>query len=228
VTRFKEEVLSHYLDKEGMVTIDRDPTYRSAGNPQLNTGIFYAMLALRGELDREDCSRFYNAIAPCAIAPGLYSKYQDLPNFISHDDYIGICTGAFFTDAPFAEDTFEYGYDTDWHFDNRDPEAKELDAWHERFPGRIAFYAMAAHRGMSFFDKLGFNSALQDCVNRRADNTTPQILMWCQTRVAKRRGEFPVGIEAWEESIVRTYGSVNALFAAYFGASHPFATYAVF
>lgn len=219
---FKEEIYSHYIDSDGLVTLDRDPAPWSTGNPQLYTGIFYALLALRDELGAVDCLRYNNAIKGCEVTSGVYNKNPHRPDLISPDEYVGIVTGSYFCSLEYCLDVYNFGDKNDWCFDNTKPGNKALNVWHGRFPGRIAFYSLAAGIGLSFYESLSLNSAIQDSINRRTDDVSPQLLMWCITRVCKHNKILPVDVQEWEDSIVKSYGSVSEMFGRYFPKGHPF------
>lgn len=222
---FKEAIYSDYTDMDGLICTVKNPQKWSSGNSLLYTGIFVTLLFLRKELEQLDCDRFYTAVSACEAAPGLYNRNPNRPDFESHDDYIGIAAGAFFTKTRFARDILSYGQDHRYHYDNVNPNDPSLSSWHGRFPGRKAFYYMAAERNPYFWYNFGFNSAIRGAIDLQKENSSDKILAWLQIEVARAQNLFPVLCGLWDEHIKYTYGHISNLFEVYFPKDHPFITY---
>lgn len=220
---FKQEVLDHYMDKDLLVTIDRDPTPWSTGNGLLYTGLFYTLLTLRNELTKEDCERFEKAVRGCEV-DGYHGLYHRNPgrttDLEAHDDYIGIAAGSFFTNTPMAREIWTYGDCNSWCFNNLDPGKKSPNVWQGRFIGIVCFYTMAAKEDPSFFQKLLFNSAIRGSID--SNNVSGKILAWLQVQVAKKANVCPKACELFEQSIVDDFGGITGLLSQYFPAGHPF------
>lgn len=223
---FKSEVLQHYLDVDGLVALDREPTRWSTGNGLLYTGLFYTLLALNGELDEEDRARFAKAVARCEVEPGLYNRNPGRPDWEAHDDYVGVAAASYFLKAPFAGDIVDYGEINEWCFDNTKPGELSLKAYHGRFPGRIGFYYMATGSKPGFFRRVAFSSAVKNDTTETRRDAGEVILRWLQVQVAKDLGVCPIACEDWEQSFKIAWGDEATLFRVALNApEHPFSTW---
>jgi hypothetical protein len=88
----KQELLTHYVDKHGMVTPQRDPGVDYvAANGTLYTSEAYFLLTLLGVIDSTDIINFSKVIESVTVKPGLYNRYPELKMLEAHDNYLGIC-----------------------------------------------------------------------------------------------------------------------------------------
>jgi hypothetical protein len=228
VSSFKEAIYQNYTDPDGLVCTEKNPKRWSSGNSLLYTGTFVTLLCLRKELEQSDCNNFLQAVSQCEVVmngihiPGLFNRNPNRPDFESHDDYVGVATGSFFTNTSFAKAILQHGIDSGFKYDNVNPLNPSFLSWHGRFPGRKAFYYMAAKRDPSFFLKLGFNSGIRAAIDAPKENSSDKILAWLQVKVAQAQNKLPVLCDLWDEHIKNTYGDLSGLFKIYYPKDHPF------
>ena len=217
---FKSEILSHYLDRDNLVSLDRDPTPWSSGNGLLYTGLFYTILGLRNELTIEDRVRWVSAVKACEVSPGVYNRNPLREDFEAHDDYCGIASASAFMGDEFARDILEHGLKTDWHYDNTGKEPG-LRSDHSRFLGRVAFYYMAAGEVPGFLRRVGFNCGIRAAID--SHDHGGKILAWLQVQVCKKMKLLPDLCELFEQSIIDDYGSLADMLRVALGTNtHPF------
>lgn len=224
---FKNEILKNYLDSDGLVSIDRNPSKWSTGNGLLYTGLFYTILALRGELDESDRKRFSKAVSACEVRPGLYNRNPNRPDFEAHDDYVGVVCGAFFTGTRFARDVLEYGLARDFHYDNTGRDSG-LRSDHSRFVGRIGFYFAAAGEKPGFLRRVGINGGIRGAIDMPFGNAGEKLLVWLQVQVLKKAGLLPIACALFDQHVEDEYGSASGLFCvALRSPGHPFSNVTV-
>src|SRR6267154_669901 len=113
---FKEQILNYYLDGDGQVTVDKNPTKWSTGNGLLHTGLFYMILAINQILDDADKLRFRKAVDDCwvraksgHVIPGLLNRNPGRPDLEGQDDYVGVCGGSYCVRDDSASNIVIYG-----------------------------------------------------------------------------------------------------------------------
>lgn len=228
---FREEVIAHFMDEEGLVSGVRDPGKWTSGNGLLYTGIFYTLLCLRREVQPGDMERFKKTVNLCyvdrgsQVFPGLLERNDKRPDLQAHDDYHGVVTASALLNTRHVHDVFAWGYANNWSYNNVDPEKWTFRTWHGRFPGQVAYYTMAARENPGVFGPCVLASKIT--TNALADpaDAGGKILVWLMIEGVK--GQHALCDEAgrfWYERMRRDYGSLGALFAKYFGPHHPFAT----
>lgn len=139
----KQDVLDHYLDVDGLVTIDRDPSKWSTGNGLMHLGFFTCLLAGGDNLTAADVVRFNSAVRGCQVAPGLYDRNPGRPDADSHDDANGVVSGSVVCGLPFHRDVLIYGLKHFFFYDNVDQTFngwKDLWAFRLRFPFVVLWY----------------------------------------------------------------------------------------
>lgn len=219
----RREIFEHYVDRDGLVTIDRDPTPQSTGNGLLFTSIYLVLQKLRGEITDEDGNKFIKPILNCQIEPGLYNRNPGRPDREAWDDYVGIAAVGAMLYRFFSTEIVQYGSRNAWCFNNENPGHFKPWAWHGRFLGLIGVYLMAAGQQPSFLQKLLIGSMLRSGVAR--DNADPgaKITTWLKTVIVKNySAHWDDDILEFNRSIVKHFGSLSGLFACYFGPTHPF------
>lgn len=223
---FKGEVLNHYMDREGLVTIDRNPTPWSTGNGLMHTGVFYTILFLRGEIDESDLKRFTSAVDGCWEGPleapiaGLLERNNNREDLQAHDDY-HVMTASFLLGTYHARMVERYGSSHFWSFNNVTPGKFTLQTWHGRFPGHVGYLRLCADKKPGLFQNFLLDQSIG--FNVYSKDATSKILCWLKIQVAKIKGYCKDSIEFWEEKLVDQFGSMEMVFAQYFGHNHPFA-----
>jgi hypothetical protein len=231
---FKEEVLNSYLDEEGLVSIDKNPSKWSTGNGLLYTGIFYSLLALDNKLTAEDIARFAVAVNRCWLDrygftyEGLLERNDKREDLEAHDDYIGICAASYLLKTDHAKKIVEYGKQNFWSYNNVEPGRFVLRTWHGRFFGLIGFYKMAANEDPGWLQRKLLKYSITGAAAKN-DNSGELILMWLKTLVARQYSdEYKMEVGFWKSAITARFGSLTNLFSKYFGSNHPFSKYEEF
>lgn len=226
---FKEQILTHYLDSELLVSRDRNPSHWSTGNGALFTGVFYTLLYLRGECTPEDVERFNMAITPLwkddengMPIPGLLERNDKRPDFEAHDDYRGVCAASFFLNTNHSKEIVNYGQRNFWCFDNVSPGRFSARAWHGRFPGLIGYYRLSGRKSPGPLQAflLGTNIA----ANAENEDADSKVLGWLSVLVAKYSGQLNCSdaIQYWENKLAFKHGGMPSIFARSYGVDHPF------
>jgi len=133
----KLEILQHYTDEDGMVTIDRDPTKWSSGNGLLHTGLARVLYKHVGIDNNLDGITFRNTVAACEVSPGLYNRNPKRSYQNGHDDYTGVVSGSVATESDFQNDVVTHGvknlgtYNDDGKFKPQDFLFRQF--WHTFF-----------------------------------------------------------------------------------------------
>lgn len=229
---FKEEILTHYLDSELLVTKDRNPSHWSTGNGLLFTGIFYTLLYLRGECTAEDVDRFCMAVTPCwkddelgNPIPGLLERNDKRNELQAHDDYRGVCVASLLLNTPHAKAVEAYGSSHFWCFNNAHPGRIGFRSWFGRFAGFPGLVRLCSRKSPGPLQAFLLGSDIfADSQSKAAD---PKILAWLSVIAAKFSAQANCldAISHWENKIAFEFGSINQVFAESFGTEHPFAAY---
>lgn len=225
---FKQEILTHYLDSDGLVTIDRDPkSTGTCGNALLLTGIFYSFLKCLGELTDEDVRRFKSAVDKCYREIGLLNRGPNKLDLESRDDYIGVATAAILCGTFHAEHIDWFGRNHHWQFDNEPIPfsfsfkwlTHKWSAWHGRFVGVVPFYTLCAgQRPVNFFEKKELDLMLW--LDTQSSDLSGKILSLCVCLVY----DSPM-VDKWIAHFNERFGNVATLFSRYLESTeHPFAS----
>jgi hypothetical protein len=222
---FRDEIIHHYLDRDELVTLDRDPSGPwSCGNSLLYSGLFVILLALNGELQPEDAQRFRRSVVGCQVPghAGLYNRNPGRPDWESHDDYVGVAAGDAFSLQGTSKEIVEFGQNNSWCFDNQYPGEKSFQAWHGRFPGRIAFYRLAAGDDVGLVGRVVINIGLRGAMDEFGAGE--RLLGWMQVQVLRLRSCLPELVDLYEQSVEKDFGSVAGMMDRAIGRNdHPFA-----
>lgn len=217
---WKDEVLSNFMDSDGLVTLSPIKTPWSTGNGLLYTGLFMVCCGLTGVLDSSDRLRFVKATLGCQVVPGVYNRNPGRPDWEAPDDYVGVAAGSYFAIDPRAHEILSHGESHDWCYDNTDPAKLSLKACHARFPGRRGFYYAAARERVGFFLKLGVNSGVRGSMSERDPGS--HILTWLQVKVLEREKVCLVVCEEFNQFMREQYGSIGGLLKRSWAVtSHP-------
>lgn len=123
----KREVIYHFMDLTGMVTVDRDPSPASTLNGLMHTGLTMCFFKALGILDKHDIECFKDTVEGCQETPGNYDRYaayanvprNDLAN--AHDDYTGVFAGSKVTGLSFHKDILNHGIRYLFIYNNQRP-----------------------------------------------------------------------------------------------------------
>lgn len=110
----KREIITHFMDMAGMVTVDRDPGYKTTNNGLFETGFVLTVYDDLGILDTHDADAFYEVVKSVEDSPGVYDRYPAVdghpriedPN--SHDDAAGVAAGSKVCKLEFHKDIMEH------------------------------------------------------------------------------------------------------------------------
>lgn len=123
----KREIIYHFMDLTGMVTIDRDPSPESTKNGLMHTGLTMCFYKALGILDGHDVESFRDTVESCQETPGNYDRYgayADKPrndDANAHDDYTGVFAGSVVTRERFHKDILEHGTKYLFVYNNQRP-----------------------------------------------------------------------------------------------------------
>lgn len=222
----KQEVLNHYMDADGLVTIDHDPGKWTTGNGLLHTGLFYTMLEHFGLIDESDRSRFHKTIKACEVVPGVYNRNPGRSDREAYDDYTGVVVGS---DAlgltDITRDVYEYGIKHQWCFDNTKPgESSYLPnwAWHGRFIGQVPMYIVAAREPTCLMDRVQLSGKL--FLNRTLGlngDSGSRIQCYLAASLCANRGVCVDAAGAYFKWAHDRYLSLGNMFSYYFPYNHP-------
>ncbi len=153
----KRELMLHFMDLAGMVTVDRDPTPASTLNGLMHTGLtmcFYKSLDI---LDNQDVESFIDTVEGCQETPGNYARYPAYANVArndsanAQDDYTGVFAGSMATGQCFHKDILDHGTKHLFVYNNQRPGVLIDDinplkwewwAFRLRFIDHIVWYAL--------------------------------------------------------------------------------------
>lgn len=220
---FKQEIYAHYVDKDGLVTIDRDPTPNSTLNGLTYLGLFITRLAVAGELEIKDVEHFEKVVRSCYQAVGLLNRAPGVRNLNGWDDYNSVCAASYFTGSPFARDILQWGAAHEDRWNNEDLEdITSLRAWITRRPGLKGLFELCAHQTISNTGITGLCMMLRFLSDEDKTHENSKFLSWMQVQVMKREGIAPEVCQAFEYNLQKTFGGIGGCFAAYCGKpDHP-------
>src|SRR5271165_4294936 len=111
----KQEIISHYMDLCGAVTINKDVSKPSQQNGLMQTGFFIACLSYLGFIEEIDKNGFKDTIAQHEVEKGfksiagIYERYPGCPDSSDFDDAHNVVGAAICVDLPFNRDVLLYG-----------------------------------------------------------------------------------------------------------------------
>ena len=226
IEEFRHEVLFHYLDRDLLVALDRDPSEWSTGNGLLHLGLFMVVLYRQGILDGSTAAIFDKAVNQCYVKDllkqpilGLLNRNPGRTDMESRDDYIGVAAASALLCTRHAPDIRKYGEQNGFNYNNQDPGKFTWNSWHGRFLGLPGFYAMCAGKNPGIVQ----NMALKLKLFFYPKEFQGEILMWVMTQVLKRlTPQYDGLINRFEKHLTQKYPNLGSLFLPYFGESHPF------
>lgn len=127
LNQVKREIIQHYMDLAGMVTIDRDPTPESTKNGLMHLGLIITFFKVLGLLDDRDIECFKDTVLSCEEVPGCYDRYPAYGNkprnndANAHDDYAGVFGASVLLNLPFAKEILDHGRKNWFIYNNQLP-----------------------------------------------------------------------------------------------------------
>lgn len=235
---FKEEVLSQFMDEEGLVTIDRNPTPRSTGNGLLFTGLFYTLLHKMREATAEDVARFSRTVDGCWEGPygdaryvGLLERNDGREDAEAQDDYYGVVAASFHLGTEHASQIHDFGYLHWWCFDNVDPGSLTPRFCHLRFPGLVGLYkaAVKPHHPGFLHNHLIAGKILTNAYSSK-DDIDGKIMTLLMISVLEQIDYCALvgdAMNVWKKQFRKNYGTIGRMVAPYFDKpsnsfDHPF------
>lgn len=217
---FKEEVLGHFIDTEGLVTVDRDPGKWSTGNGILFTSLFYSILFVNNAVTPEDFIRFSKAITRCWVGKniGLLERNDGREDLQAHDDY-HVASASYLLKTYHSEAIWNWGKDHCWSFNNQNPQKWSFKTWHARFLGHVPYLYAASYKKLSFMQTLALKFVLKLTSWESADDV---MKTWLKVQVLKNIEGFEKSTQSWENILQQRYGSFGKVLEKYFGTNHPF------
>ena len=112
----KREIIMHYMDMAGFVTVDRDPGYKTTMNGLFETGFALCVYDDLGILDKHDADAFYETVRSCQDekTPGVYDRFPAIDGHArvedpdSRDDTAGVVAGSLVCNFEFQKDVFDH------------------------------------------------------------------------------------------------------------------------
>lgn len=151
----KQLIIEHYMDLEGMVTVDCDPTPWSTGNGLMHLGLFICLLHANNELEKYDKDKANVTFTQCEKVPGVFNRNRNRPDANAHDDYAGIVSASVVCDLNKHKDILQYGLKHLFTYNNIEP-GKFINGWNPlkwewwtfrlRFPFHILWYFIVNKR----------------------------------------------------------------------------------
>ena len=227
--QFKQEIINHYMDQDGLVSPDRNPTRWSTGNGLLYTGLFYTICSILQETTDADTAHFQESVKRCYVEDhkGLLNRNPKRPDHESHDDYIGVVVASLLLGTRNKCDVWSYGKRNFWVFDNRLPERLftlgAVSSWHGRFPLQLALYHYACSENPGIFLKLLARAALYLSTFEKKSNAEAWARNWLIVQALKKVGALKSAVHHWEIEFMRRYMSLSCCLQLAFGHQHPFA-----
>lgn len=85
----KQFVYDHYVDQDGLLTVDKDPTPSSTGNGLMHLGVFLALIQELDNVELKDKLHVELLISNISKEAGLLNRKFKSDELVAHDDYIG-------------------------------------------------------------------------------------------------------------------------------------------
>lgn len=227
---FKDEVLSHYIDKDFQVTVDRDPTPQSSGNGLFHTAIFYSVLALNNSITALDLLNFRKCVDLCWVGTldkpilGLLERNDGRPDKEAQDDY-HIATASYLLGTYHAQAIFHFGLLHNFCFNNQKPTEEfsvfafnSYKSWHGRFLGQVPYYSICAGASLDCVSETALKLLIWLGPPGHSDRAAQQ---WLKVQAIKKYGILQDSVKEWEVKALKRFGSLGGMLEPYFGSSHP-------
>lgn len=216
--------LDQYTNVQGLVTNQKGRN-KSSGNDLLYTAeairvAFYKLEYSGWVLLRNSLTRSIYTVA--RISEGLYKRpgfWQDSNEAV--DDYVGLCS----ISPEIAKGILAYGKEHRWYFKTT-PFAKWYEPLFWRWPAFMAHAHWGAGVTPNAFLRLCWCISVALSGNNK--ETDAWKLSYLLVETAPYRGIEKFANEIFWRRLKRNWGSMKAVYTAYFGADHPIAKYCEF
>lgn len=208
----KDEVVKHYIDQDGLVTVDRDPSKWSTGNGLMHLGLFATMLMALKQASYADACDVDEAFENCMKAPGIYNRNPGREDLIAHDDLIGVAAGSLAISSSLRTDyILTYGLKHFLFWNNT--KTFTINA----FRGRALSFMLFILSANSFFVRHLFKPFAW--LLFKFSNPTDYHVMLNYMMLEALAKKSPMFKKLRDEK-VKTMGLSSAI-SAYFGVNHP-------
>jgi hypothetical protein len=229
-----QEAVAQYSDaKYGLIGDGLNPTDPS-GNSMLYEG-HYALVGRHVGLSSWtlgfNIGRAYQLLE---VKPGLINRKPGATDPEAQDDYIGLTAAAVFADdRAYAQRVVSYGRANGWNYDNLSPDSNSIidklnqhfRYWHARLPGLTQHYKYCAGDELSQLGKLLW---LAGAVGPALfhNGASGMLLSLLKIKAAPDNRYTRIAKRVFQWRLNRSYGgTIQGLYAAYFGEAHPFAVF---
>jgi len=239
----KTELLNHYTDSNGAVSLYYDPKPESVANPILFTAIALHLMYKQNVLETSDIVRFNKFLDKVQVQPGLYHRNPTwVKYYCPHDDATGIMAlkkDKLLSRGRFA--IFNYGRDHFPWFNYNNVKPGEFKWECQRLPHHIYQYYRGVDKKPFILIRPFFQlwSAGAIYLAGRGGNISNQIQAWLHLEVVRDDNwlfrwvnkKFNKMLDEQHRALITShecYNGVEAAFAKYYGkavgvrpAEHP-------
>ena len=146
----KQEIILHYTDIAGMVTIDKDPAVESTKNGLMQTGAFGVMCEELNLNTGKDRTELFEVIQSCQDEdnPGAFDRYPSVAgrprvqDKNAHDDARGVCALSKMCGFHFHKVVLWEGVKRFFYYDNTNGKEHGFWAWRGRMVIDILWYVL--------------------------------------------------------------------------------------
>lgn len=222
------EALAAYTDTgTGFVGVTPNAAGWSSGNPLVEMGVALLLLKKLGLVAKGDSDSYSYAISACLPNTGaFFSKLPHVESNVSHDDLIGIVAAYSALGGSCAvyleEDIIDYGKQHWWLLSTSGK--FYWDAMTK--PWHYAYYMLAAGHRPNMLATLSLAVfAVFDALFNYT-NSSDKKLMWLMLEtIAGRSKLVDLTRRFWWYRLDKTWLSMRAVFAKYYGPNHVFTLY---
>jgi hypothetical protein len=165
-----------YICEPGLLTTSDCGNQNQLGS----TGLFWALQALAGRLvPPQHIEPVLNA---CRVKQGLYKRSVGDAHQ-SADDYYGLVAGLYLNNCWYdVHRILNYGRETLWIYNSKNPGRFSFRAWFGRFPGLIAHITFGAGKRPSAFFRLAWALSVVWATWQKPKNQDAYIQGWCMVQ----------------------------------------------
>jgi hypothetical protein len=211
MSQLLESIQAYREPKTGAVSNMKNPPDKSADNLLL----FWATLVilLPPEERDQELARLQTFVQACELEPGSLARYPGEFNPTSHDDLTGVAVAW----PAYAARILAFAEAHDWE-------------WAGNWLGRIPDFPPTIRAAAGA--RLGIASQIRAAIGfswnifEAKGETSGKCLLFLKSLALFGQGKIiDLAIAVWRLRMHRTYGSMKAVYAIYFGADHPFALF---
>jgi hypothetical protein len=213
----------NYIDPYGLITPNGGPS----GNGLLYTSEWLVALKLKDEISEQDIHKFGKAIRSCRVAgyPALYNRNPSHPDREAPDDYIGLAAVSSICGYHFIHQIVDWGNQTNWTYNNLNPEEFHIKSWFGRMPQVICHFKFAAGKSPSVLEKIWWCGTIILSGLRPVKDNNGRCLSWLLVETAKGKSWLCDLVGQWfMDKLNKDYpGGMSQVFTEYFTFPHPIA-----